>query len=243
MGLGLAVLAAFAISGAGLGFRWNWWGLGDAFGILKWGMFGGIAAVLLSLAGMGLCWRRRHSFAWALAGLVVSAVATAVPGSFILTARQVPPIHDITTDTVNPPQFAAILARRADAPNSPTHGGAAIAEQQKRAYPDIAPILLAAPPAQAFDDALAVARGMGWTIVAADARAGRIEASDTTLWFAFTDDIVIRVTACPTGANTNASRIDIRSVSRLGRSDLGANARRIRRFTSNFQRRAAARAC
>src|SRR6266496_6138656 len=71
----------------------------------------------------------------------------------------------------------------------------------------------------------AAARRMGWLIVAAAPAEGRLEASDTTRWFGFTDDIVVRVTAAPTG-----SRIDVRSASRVGRSDLGVNAKRIRAF-------------
>jgi len=66
---------------------------------------------------------------------------------------------------------------------------------------------------------------MGWRVVSSAPAEGRLEASDTTRWFGFTDDIVVRVTAAP-----NGSRIDVRSASRVGRSDLGVNARRIRAF-------------
>ena len=105
--------------------------------------------------------------------------------------------------------------------------GAKIAEQQRRAYPDIVPLSLALQPSAAFGRALETAQRMGWTIVNADDTAGRIEASDRSRWFGFIDDIVIRVT--PSGS---ASRIDVRSASRVGRSDFGVNAARIETYLS-----------
>jgi uncharacterized protein (DUF1499 family) len=100
-----------------------------------------------------------------------------------------------------------------------------VAAVQKRAYPDLAPLTLAVPPDRAFARVQAAARSMGWRIVADVPADGRLEAIDTTRWFGFADDIVVRVTATP-----NGSRIDVRSASRVGRSDLGVNAKRIRAF-------------
>lgn len=148
------------------------------------------------------------------------------------TAHQVPRIHDITTDTENPPQFVALLAVRQKAPNGAAYGGAKIAQAQKAAYPDITPAQLDTPPAQAFERALDVARNMGWEIIAADKVQGRIEATATTFWFRFKDDVVIRIVAAG-----NGSRLDVRSMSRVGRSDLGTNARRIRAFLKQLQSR------
>jgi uncharacterized protein (DUF1499 family) len=146
-------------------------------------------------------------------------------------AKQVPPIHDITTDTDHPPQFVAALPLRAGAANPVAYGGADIAAQQKKAYPRIAPLLLPLPPEQAFARALAVARSMGWSMIGDSPAEGRIEASDTTAFFGFRDDIVIVVTAAPPG-----SRIDVRSLSRIGRSDIGANARRVETFLDKLAR-------
>ena len=135
-------------------------------------------------------------------------------------------IHDITTDPDNPPAFAAVVAARtADGGNPVAYEGAKVAEQQRQAYPDIAPLSLALPRDAAFNRALDAAQRMGWAIVAADDTAGRIEASDRSRWFGFTNDIVIRIT--PEGSG---SRVDIRSSSRLGRSDFGVNAARIRAY-------------
>jgi len=86
-------------------------------------------------------------------------------------------------------------------------------------------LILPIRPAQGFKRALAVARDMGWQIIDSNPSEGRIEATDTTFWFGFKDDIVVRVR--PT---QNGSRIDVRSVSRVGRSDVGTNARRIQKF-------------
>ena len=113
----------------------------------------------------------------------------------------------------------------AGADNPPEYPGASVAAQQKAAYPDIAPRDLTVPPDQAFARAVTAARGMGWEIVAEKAAEGRIEATATTPWVGFKDDIVIRVVATSGGA-----RVDVRSKSRVGRSDVGANAARIRGF-------------
>ena len=140
-----------------------------------------------------------------------------------------PLIHDITTDTTDPPRFSVLAALRAKTPNGTEYGGPAVAAAQAAAYPDIKPVLLAVRPATAFERAFAAARGMGWTIAAADPAAGIIEATDTTRWLRFKDDIVIRVRPSDSG-----SRIDARSVSRVGRGDFGANAKRIRQFLSRL---------
>jgi uncharacterized protein (DUF1499 family) len=139
-------------------------------------------------------------------------------------------IHDITTDTENPPVFVSILALRKDAPNSAIYGGPEVATRQHVAYPDIRPLVSDLPPARAFERSRSVAQQMGWNIVDEDPAEGRIEAIATTRWFGFKDDIVLRIApAAGTG-----SRIDIRSVSRVGKSDVGTNARRIRAFLRKF---------
>ena len=163
-------------------------------------------------------------------GLVVgAAVASAVTGLLpvilALPGLRAPAIHDITTDTSTPPQFDAIVPLRADAPNSLEYGGADIATMQGEGYPDLDTLIVDVPPEQLVDQARDVATAMGWEIVAVDRQAGRIEASDTTFWFGFTDDIVLRARAVAGG-----TEVDVRSVSRVGVSDLGANAKRIQNF-------------
>ena len=142
-----------------------------------------------------------------------------------------PFIHDVTTDLENPPPFVAILPLRASAPNTAEYGGPEVAAQQRAGYPDLGPLTLQVPPEQAFSRALAAGRDMGWEIVANEPTEGRIEATATTLWFGFKDDVVVRVT--PTNGG---SRIDVRSVSRVGKSDVGANAERITAYLARIAR-------
>jgi uncharacterized protein (DUF1499 family) len=120
-----------------------------------------------------------------------------------------------------------VLARRAGAANPPEYAGAETAAQQKQAYPDLLPIAVPEPPERAFARARAAAESLGWEIVAAEPSEGRLEATATTRWFGFEDDIVVRVRPGPAG-----SVVDVRSKSRVGRSDVGANAARIRAFRS-----------
>jgi uncharacterized protein (DUF1499 family) len=138
----------------------------------------------------------------------------------------VPPIDDITTDTDNPPAFVAVIKlREAGDSNPSTYAGAETAALQRRGYPDLASLSLALAPDKAFSIALATAKKMSWTIVEADPTTRRIEASEHSFWMGFTDDIVVRGAEADSG-----SRIDARSASRHGRSDLGVNAAHIRTY-------------
>jgi hypothetical protein len=152
--------------------------------------------------------------------LVMGLAAAAMPLEHIRRVKTLPYINDISTDARTPPQFSRPL-------EYPSH----FAELQAIGYPDLRSLELLAPPADAFARARALAsEQQGWEIVAADEKAGRIEAVATTLWFGFKDDIVIRI--IPSGGG---SRVDMRSRSRVGRSDLGANARRIEGFLARLR--------
>ena len=233
VGLFVALAAGLALLAAGPGYRFGVWGLGAAFTLLSSAAIGGLVGAVLSMLGTALSrWHHLRQAAWLpVLALFLGAAVFLVPLSYWERARQVPPIHDITTDTETPPAFVAILPLRAGAPDPAEYGGPAVAAQQKAAYPDLAPAILALPPDQAFRRALAVARAMGWKLVAADEPNGRIEATATTFWFGFEDDVVIRLR--PQGTGT---RVDVRSVSRVGRSDLGTNAARIRAFLARLSR-------
>lgn len=234
LGLTLAALAALGAASAGPGYRFELWPLPTAFTMLRWSAYAGIAAAVLSFIGALLVVRRRRwrwrSLPTALAAIALGGAIAAVPYSHLRIARSVPPIHDITTDLEQPPPFVDILPLRADAPNPASHGGEAIAEQQRRGYPHLGPLMLEADGEQVFSHALATARDLGWKIVAAVPEDGRIEATDRTYWFGFADDVVVRIAAANGG-----SRVDVRSVSRVGRSDAGANARRIERFLERLR--------
>jgi len=146
-----------------------------------------------------------------------------------MQGAKAPPIHDITTDMDNPPVFRTAQALRRSGDNGTEYPGMATAERQRQAYSDIKPLEVPEQPDEVFAHSLAVAGKLGWRIVAQDREQGMIEAVDRTLIFGFTDDIVIRITA-----DNRGSRIDLRSASRAGISDLGINAKRIRAFRHTF---------
>ena len=195
--------------------------------MLRWAADGGLLAAAVSIAGLVLSRRQlsRARLILSISGLVIGLGVVGVLWSWWHTAQSLPAIHDITTDTENPPAFVSVLPLRKDAANPAEYGGPEIAAKQNAAYPDLAPVMLPLPPPPAFEQALRTAREMGWTIVDSNPGEGRIEATDRTFWFGFKDDIVIRITQADQG-----SRIDVRSVSRVGRSDVGTNAKRIRNF-------------
>jgi len=234
-GLGLAFLTALVVILAGLGSREGWWNFRTGFMLLQWGGYLGLIAAGISLGAAMAAWTRRSRRALIAAGtgIVIALVIVGTLWQWKQTALRVPPIHDITTDTENPPVFVAILPLRADAPNPATYGGPEIAAQQRRGYPDLAPLTVSVPPARAFEIAQAAANDLCWKIVDSDADKGRIEATATTFWFGFKDDIVVRIQPVDGG-----SRIDVRSVSRVGRSDVGTNAKRIQRFLEKVRRHA-----
>jgi uncharacterized protein (DUF1499 family) len=229
LALALAVIAVVLLALGPIGWRVGWWHFRFALlTLMPWAAYLGVAALVVSAITL-LVGRSRiesRGIAVAILAFAVGGLIAYVPWHYDQIRRTVPPIHDITTDPDNPPAFvAAVPVREAAGDNSVTYEGAKIAEQQRRAYPDIVPLTLALQPGAAFGRALDTAQLMGWTIVAADNAAGRIEASDGSRWFGFTDDIVIRIT--PSGSD---SRIDLRSSSRLGRSDFGVNAARIKTY-------------
>lgn len=206
-----------------------------AWGLLGWqaglGMF--VMAALLAGIGGVFClialFRKRGSI-----GVVIAAAAgiaaLAIPASIIVAGRAYPPINDISTDTANPPAFEAITAETRGPGTAPVTYDPAFAAIQAKGYPALAGIVVADPPAAAFDKALAAAKAKGWEIVATDAASGRIEATDTVPWWGFKDDIVVRLT--PEGTGT---RVDVRSKSRVGKGDLGVNAQRIKDFLAALQ--------
>jgi hypothetical protein len=137
-------------------------------------------------------------------------------------------IHDISTDTINPPQFYQAVELRGTESN-PLSYTETVAAIQRQVFPDVDTInsTLAAP--EAFDRALATAQKSGWDIYYSDREKGIIEAVATTFWFGFKDDIVIRITA-----EDHGSLVDLRSTSRVGKSDLGANAKRILAYSELY---------
>ena len=233
-GLALALASALALALAGFGHRWSWWGVAASFSVLRASAFAAAGVAVLALVGIGLAavGRRWPALIIAVVALAVALVVVWIPRNFQAVGRSVPAIHDISPDTENPPAFVAIATRRAGAPNPAAYDGPEVAAQQKKGYPDLGPVTLPAPPDRVLTAAEALARRLGWEIVAVVPAEGRLEATATTPWFGFKDDVVVRVTPAETG-----SRVDMRSKSRVGRSDLGVNAKRIRAFLAELSAR------
>lgn len=223
-GLGLVLLAL-----AGPSYRIGL-PLGFGFGLLRYAAYVGLAGAVVSI-GIGTWqWKQsRAAVAVAAVAAVIGLVVAWIPFSLQRRAQSVPPIHDISTDLENPPAFAALVPLRADAPN-PLNRTPDVNTQQRQGYPDLAPLTLPEPSGQVFARAQQTAQRLGWEIVKADQATGLIEATDTTRWFGFVDDVVVRITPWGTG-----TRVDLRSVSRVGRSDIGTNAERIRNFLAALQ--------
>lgn len=221
----LALLAALLLALSGLGVRAGWWPYPVGFTLLRWVVGCGAAAVVLALVGLATPKGRSGALFILLASAVIGAAAAWFPWQMAQQAKSLPRIHDISTDLVNPPMFVDVLRLRANAANPATYGGPEVAQAQRSAYPDIQPLLLGASLPEAFSSALAEAKKMGWQIVGQDQPHGRIEATATTRWFGFKDDIVVRITSVD-----GKSRVDVRSVSRVGKSDIGKNAQRIRAY-------------
>ncbi|MBT5723059.1 MAG: DUF1499 domain-containing protein [Gammaproteobacteria bacterium] len=167
--------------------------------------------------------------------MIMGLVPVGIIGPQMAAAGNVPPIHDITTDTANPPAFVAILPLRENAPNGYEYGVSEAWPAEKlgattmEAYPGLKPIESDLSAADAVDRTEATLQGMGLEIVAVDKEAGLVEATATTFWFGFKDDMVVRIVA-----NGEGSKIDLRSMSRVGQSDVGANAARISDFVERF---------
>ena len=200
-----------------------------AFETLRLLAWVGIAGTIVSV--LTLLLRRRLGVS-----LIAPAFATlvfAVPVVVMIANEASPPpgefINDITTDLEDPPQFAAVIPLRPAGSNPIEYGGAAVAARQREAYPEIGPIFTELEPQAAFQRSFETAEALGWEIISGDLQSGIIEAIDTTRFFRFKDDIVIRITQ-----EANGSRVDLRSRSRVGRSDLGKNAKRILAFADGF---------
>lgn len=225
-------VAALLVLGSGLGYRAETLDLGQAFTLLRWGAYLGLASLPLIL---GYSFWRKPGGPAALgfaASIVLGLISFYLPFSQLQTAKSVPPIHDISTDLENPPEFVAIAPLRANAPNPVEYAGEETAEQQREAYPEIQPLILEKPLGQVFTAVEASVSDLGWELVATERQGdnARVEATDTTLWFGFKDDVVIRLK--PEG---EAVRVDVRSKSRVGKSDVGANAARIKRFFETLE--------
>lgn len=200
-----------------------------AINALIFGAFGSLAAAVLAAVGMFFARPGRRKRGMVLSGAALGVSAAVAVTLFVMAsnATKVPPIHDITTDIVDPPAFEVVVGLRAPGDNSADYAGIdTVGRHQADAYPDLQTLYLMEPVESVFKRAEKTARTMGWEIVASEPERGRIEATATTFWFGFKDDVVIRIEKAQAGATA----LDVRSASRVGISDIGANAARIRAF-------------
>ena len=228
----MSCVAALIVASSGPLRRYAGLDIEPSLAIFRYGFYVAAAGTALGLATI-LPTRpgdRRRGFLAALLAIVIGAAAAYTPLTWFLRAQQSPELNDVSTDIANPPALVVTLQLRRGASNPPAYPGASAGVLQRAAYPDIAPVILAVPPAEAFKRVDSVAMAMGWDVVARAPTDGRLEAVATSAWFGFGDDIVVRIR--PDGVG---SRIDIRSKSRDGDSDLGVNARRIREFIARLK--------
>jgi len=248
--LGLVAYFAGVVLGVRSGvldFRFGFAVLGVTVGPIL--VLGCLVLGALALVG-ALAIPPRQGVGLGLAAFGIPAVAVALLLGVRAQAAQAPPIHDISTDLANPPAFSSAVhaARAAIAGGNdldlatkrvPQLGrfgaseGRLSTELQRERYPDLQPIDAPLPGQFAYDLARNTAEELGWRITRADPAGLTIEAQVRSFWFGFVDDIVVRVTP----VSEAQSRIDVRSVSRVGVSDLGANAKRIRAFRDSVNAR------
>jgi len=220
---GIATLVASAI-----GYRLGWWPVVEALEISEWASYAAMLGLVLSLAGSILSRpsARRRGFVLGLLGLAVSLPVTVMAVQWEYATRAYPAINDVSTDMEDPPVFW-------DMPNPTDYPGGTTAEQQRAAYPDLAPLELAASPQQAYALAQEIAKDESWELLADEPDDGRIEAVDTSFLYGFKDEVIIRITPSDSGAT-----VDVRSRSRIGRIDRGVNAKRIRAVLAAMKARA-----
>ncbi len=236
----LAILGPLVFVVAAVGYKLGLFGLGVSFGLLnlKLGPLALAASMGFAIISMLLAW-----FIKPHKGFIVAAIAAIIPALGVMklqdtraTVAELPFIHDVTTDTQDPPMFTqAILSERAkvEGVNSADYVGKKdsrdeelVSVLQTKAYPDIRPIVLSEPKDVVFGRVEAVVAQMGWEMKSSDLDTGIIEATDTTFWYGFKDDVIIRLRDSEGGGTL----IDMRSLSRVGGSDIGKNADRIREF-------------
>ena len=223
----LAALAAVALLLSGPGTRWEWWDFKVGLLLFAFAFVAGLLAMLIS----GIAWIRTRPNPTAAVATIAGALIVLLPLSQVVGARGKPRIHDISTDLADPPRFSAVLAVRTNAMNGvPDHIDDVTAGLQRQGYPDLVTLDLPLPADAAFAKALEAAKTMNWEIVSTRPADGILEATDTTAWFGFHDDIVVRIR--PAGEH---SRLDVRSTSRVGRGDAGKNADRIRKYLERLR--------
>jgi len=228
-----AVVAAALLPIGALGTRLGIWSFRGGFLLLAAGTVLAAIGLIVGIAGI-IAARRRgliNDRAPVYLGTLISVLILGLMGMQFMGASSVPPIHNISTDVVDPPEFDKVVALRGEGTNALAYDRDQLAGLQQGAYPWVKTLETDLTPADALQRAVATLEAMGLELVDVDEQNGVVEATDTTFWFGFKDDVVVRVRSQPDGSG---ALVDMRSVSRVGQSDIGANARRIGQFLENF---------
>ena len=234
VGLVAAIAAGLTLVISGPGYRLGWWGLFTGFDLLRYGLFAGLAAISLCIMALLVSWfaEERRGRVYALGGMIISLLVAYVPYHWMTMAQDAPPIHDIATDPDSPLEFLVLVGERQEGENPIAHGGVEVAQMQRGAYPDIKPLVTTKAPDEVFTVVTEAVADSNWHIAAIDSASMRIEATAQTFWFGFKDDVVVQVTPLEAG-----SRVDMRSQSRIGLSDVGTNAQRVSLFLQGLEER------
>ena len=254
LALTISLLLPVWFMAAALGVKFGlWpWRLGLGVLIVQWGPRLLIAAAVIAMIALVsvMIPKPRRGWQAAVIALLIPVMGLSYMGWVRSQSSDIPPIHDVTTDIIDPPvPSPRLLALRtsedanpvlditapltaAEAYRSPrfaSFGQRSLGQVGHEAYPALRTLDVDVAPPEAFATAREAAQAMGWTLGTVDERSGMIEATAETFWFGFKDDVIIRVRAAAAG---DGSRIDVRSISRVGLGDLGANAKRIERYLS-----------
>ena len=251
----LLILAPLTFVIAALGYKLGIFGIGVSFGVLntKLGPILLALCAIFGLASLGLAFivKPRKGLMIGILGVLVPLLAFAKLGATQKAVyEKYPFIHDVTTDTQDPPVFGSVVLAEREATkdvnttdyvgkkaptfnaNKEPTGEALVSALQSKSFPSIRPLILDGSREAVFNAALKTAKSNGWKIKEEDLETGRIDATDTTFWYGFKDDVTIRLRE----ANGGGIIVDVRSLSRVGGSDIGKNAARVGAFLDTMSK-------
>lgn len=244
LALALSVAAVLIALIGAVGSGQGAWHFRTGFSLLGLALFlalaGGVLAVVVTLLMRDRPGPRR--LAAILLALLLGFGLAGYLGNLYVAARSLPAIHDATTDLADPPEFRALQVRADNLENVPDEGRPELAalEPEERwkalhreSYGDLEPISVPWGRRETLGRAQTIAEKNGWEIVHVDAARGTLEATATTPFFRFKDDVAIRVADDP--KRKGRTLVDMRSISRIGGSDVGANATRIRKYLRDLK--------
>ena len=236
---GSVAVALIAAVGTGRGA----WDYRTGLSVLRYAFFAGIAGLLVAIVAIFVARRVRPRLVILnMAAIIVAGAFVAFVGNQVRIARSVPAIHDVSTNLEDWPRFYRLRLCEDNLANVPDMGREDLkalpprerwAAIHREHYGDIATIRVPWSVAETVERARALAEERGWEIVTTDPEAGILEAVDTSLFFRFKDNVIVRVRPVTEGGG---SVVDMRSISQVGVSDVGVNARRVRSFLSDLQR-------